>query len=593
MKGVQIPFTNIPKQKQIPKSYKFSEEDKIKVSLEITKFLSQRIIEKVNHVNGEFISNIFLRNKPNGEARVILDLTKLNKKVTYQHFKMFSLKTALDLTTQSAWMGTVDLKHAYYSVSIDKDFRKFLRFIWQGQLYEFTCMPNGLAVCPRIFTKLLKPIYAGLSEQGVISFPYIDDSFVIAKTEGECSMALELLCNELTQAGFCLNTNKSKLKPSQKVKFLGFYLDTISMEVSLTEEKVNKFREFAQFIIPRCKKIKIRMIAAIIGIMTAYSQGLKYARAHIKSLELNKNRALKLAKGNFERNMIISEQGLDDLNWWLNNINGLPQKMQLDETELIVSTDASLEGWGAQQGPINTGGRWLQSEEDDHINALELKAIYLGLRSLAKITNSHVKLLTDNNTALAYVRRMGGTKSPRCNEIAKMIWHWAETRNIWLTIQYIPSKENVTADRRSRKFHDHLEWSLSQNLFEQICDTWGMPEIDLFASRKNRKLPKYVSWHPEPDSWRVDAFSFDWDQHFFYAFPPFSMVARVARKLYQDGASAILVTPLWTTQPWLAAARRWAKQSITFQGAPNNLTHSGPLFAKGDVSSIPLAAFLF
>ena len=44
--------------------------------------------------------------------------------------------------------------------------KKFLRFIWEGELYEFTCLPNGLPCAPRIFTKILKPPLSTLHKQG-------------------------------------------------------------------------------------------------------------------------------------------------------------------------------------------------------------------------------------------------------------------------------------------------------------------------------------------------------------------------------------------------------------------------------------------
>jgi hypothetical protein len=73
----------------------------------------------------------------------------------------------------------VDLKQAYYSVSIAVSHRIFLRFRWKYTLYEFTRLLNGLAACPRIFTMLLKPIYAALSVKGFVSFPYIDDRLLL------------------------------------------------------------------------------------------------------------------------------------------------------------------------------------------------------------------------------------------------------------------------------------------------------------------------------------------------------------------------------------------------------------------------------
>lgn len=563
------------------------------INKEIDDFLNNKVIERAQHEQGEFISNIFLRPKPDGRSRIILDLTKLNQLVEYKHFKMFSLNTALDLITPHAWMGSVDLKQAYFSIPIAKEHRKYLRFIWNNCLFEFTCLPNGLSACPRIFTMLLKPIFAKLSDEGFIMFPYIDDSFVIAESEQTCKSALEGLCKELNLAGFTIHDKKSVLIPTKKLKFLGFNLDSEKMEVSLTGEKVEKFIKFANQIREAPRSLKIRKVAVLLGLMTAYSQGLQYGAAHIKGLEIDKNLALINANGNFERFMTISKEGWDDIDWWIVNIRGQPKAINSLNTAVQIATDASLQGWGACKGGHTAGGRWLQTESDDHINALELKAIWLALNSLTNKEDKQIELFTDNMTALAYIRRMGGTRSVRCNELARKIWRWAEQRGIWLTINYIPGKLNTIADAMSRQFQDHLEWSLSSEIFEEICKIWGVPDIDLFASRNNYKLSKYVSWLPEPEAWKVDAFSFRWSNSFFYVFPPFSMVGRVIRKLHLEKTSAVLVTPAWTTQPWLAAAKSWAREYVTFRAAENNLLYSGPLEPGGNVSSTPLVVFRF
>ena len=64
--------------------------------------------------------------------------------------------------------------------------REFLRFLWEGQMFQFVALPNGLASAPRIFTKILTPLYAKLREIGHECFPYIDNSFVVADTVEKC-----------------------------------------------------------------------------------------------------------------------------------------------------------------------------------------------------------------------------------------------------------------------------------------------------------------------------------------------------------------------------------------------------------------------
>ena len=55
-----------------------------------------------------------------------------------------------------------------------------LDIVQHGYKIEFkngpTCLPNGLASAPRIFTKIMKPIFASLRTMGFINASYIDDS---------------------------------------------------------------------------------------------------------------------------------------------------------------------------------------------------------------------------------------------------------------------------------------------------------------------------------------------------------------------------------------------------------------------------------
>ena len=592
-RGVFIPLIEEPIQRFVPFPLRMPQEEMEILDGEVLKLLQKGVIRHALHTKGEFLSNIFLRPKPNGDFRLILDLTKFNEFVEYQHFKMFSLATARDLLLPGAFMASIDLRDAYYTIPIAEEHCKFLRFLWRGELFEFICMPNGLAAAPRIFTRILKPVFSKLSEKGFVLFPYIDDSFVVAETDTECSIAVNELAALLKSLGFIIHVEKSVFQPTQKLKFLGFFLDSVNMLVHITPDKVEKFKNFVLELGSHGQKLKIRRVAVIIGLMTAYSPAVLYGSAHIKTLEIAKNKALFKARGDFEKLMVIPEIAWIDIDWWVRKIDISPCPIRLGKPDMEITTDASLQGWGAHTKHSGTGGRWLLTEGEAHINVLELKAVGLGLRSLISSQNLHVHVKTDNLTTLAYIRNMGGSKSPECNAVAKCIWEWAENRNIWLTVGYIPGKENILADEFSRNFKDHLEWSLNDIIFDSIVNNWGRPQVDLFASRRNFKVPKFVSWHPEPEAWRVDAFTFQWDKDYMYAFPPFSLVGRVARKLFYDKAHAILVAPTWTTQPWYAAAMKWSKQVMLFPREQHNLLHQGPLTEKGDVGSTPMTAFLF
>ena len=84
------------------------------------------------HEPGEFISSVFICCKKDGANRMILNLKDLNQHVQYYHFKMETLIDAIRLMTPNCFMGSVDLKDAYYSVPIAKTHQKFLKFKWDN-----------------------------------------------------------------------------------------------------------------------------------------------------------------------------------------------------------------------------------------------------------------------------------------------------------------------------------------------------------------------------------------------------------------------------------------------------------------------------
>ena len=64
----------------------------------------------------------------------------------------------------------------------------------------------------------------------------------------------------------------------------------------------------------------------------------------------------------------------------------------------------------------------------------------------------------------------------------------------------------------SRQFLHSAEWMLSDRAFSHILKKIGYPKVYLFASRANKKFPKYGK--PNPGSIAIDAFSVTCNFHF-------------------------------------------------------------------------------
>ena len=125
------------------------------------------------------------------------------------------------------------------------------------------------------------------------------------------------------------------------------------------------------------------------------------------------------------------------------------------------------------------------------------------------------------------------------------IWNRCSSGNIHLNISYVAGFLTVEADELSRglnlNLNEDLEWALDIDIFQEIVCRFGKPEIDLFASRLNHKLEKYISFRPDPNAMAVDAFSISWTKQYVYIFAPFSTLSMVLRKIVEDEAKALIL----------------------------------------------------
>ena len=523
------------------------------VEAEIQKLQDKGAIRMVNPCPGQYVSRIFLVPKKDGSSRLVVNLRPLNRFMLTAHFKMESLVMIKDLLQEGDWMGSIDLKDAYLSVTVCGEHRKLLRFSCMGTLYEFQSLPFGLCSAPRVFTKLLKPVLAMLRHQGIRLIMYLDDLLVMAQSKQELERQIHQIISLLELLGFVVNREKSQLLPTQVILYLGFLINSKEMKIKMADEKVTQLMALCSG--ARQKRIlSVRELATLLGKMTSTLPAIFQAPLWYRELQRLKNQALWKSES-FDDMVTLNEEALLELEWWSTKVNLVNGKsVRPRDPDLIVETDASLQGWGAVCRGIRTGGMWSQEERENHINYLELLAASFAVKAFTKDQeNVHVHVRMDNRTAVFYVNRMGGTRSPQVNRLAIQLWRWCLEKNLSLSAEYLPGVENCIADEESRSIQSSAEWKLQQGVFQQIVGTFGECTIDLFASRLNAQLEQYVSWRPDPGAVGTDALQLTWNKGTAYAFPPFCLIGRCLKKVREERASLVLVAPIWRSQPWYPA----------------------------------------
>ena len=564
--GVKLEFVETPWQNEPIPELRFSQTESNIVRKEVYNLQKKGVVIPVQHQEGEFISNIFLRQKKDKDKfRMIVNLTQLNNFVIYRHFKMESLDAALKMIEQGAWFGSLDFTDAYYSFKIHEDFRKFLRFSVDGNLMEMVGLPNGLGQAPRVFTRTLKVPLSVLRRDYNISITgYIDDTFLTNTNPNLLIQQLGQAAELFQDLGFMISTEKSVIKPTQEIEYLGFILNSKFMTISLPERKVQKIQKAVKKLMKK-QRPTIRLVSSILGILEATHPANRFCRLFTKQTLIARNNALRDNKGDYEAKMDMSPKILEELQWWVENTHLLHENIVPGNPTWELRTDSSMDGWGFfnPNTGLSGGGRWSESEQENHINYLEMKAIWLSLQTSCKEPpGTHIKVLTDNSTAVCTITKQGSSKSVMCHEMARNIWFWALEKNIWITIAHIPGVENIEADWESRNFHDDTEWELSAEIFQIICKKFGTPQMDLFASRLNHKLDKYVAWKPDPNAWEIDAYTFSWEGMYAYCFPPFCQIPRIIQKALADGAQLLLVVPLFYTRAWYTIWKKHISKEI-------------------------------
>jgi len=549
--GYTIPFRSIPTQSHEPTQREYTVLENSHIDICIAKLLNIGAIVNAQPEPDQFVSTIFAVPKSDGSFRLILNLKKINEYIDIVHFKMEDYRAVCNLLQEDSYMASVDLQDAYHLIPVLRDQQKYLRFRWRGKLYQYTCLPFGLATAPRVFTKVMRPVMASLRSEGNLSVQYLDDILLLGLTKMLCNINVQHTVSLLKRLGFLINVNKSELICKKRLKYLGFIFDTSNMTISLPPNKREKLMKLCRDSI-QCQRIKIRKIAELIGHLVAASPAVSYSGLYTRQLEFEKSQSLTITGDNYQAFMSLSIEARSDIEWWMRSLPCSKNLIRRDQFDYSIETDASPTGWGARYNDDRAHGFWDSSKSSLHINKLELEAAELGLHSFFKHTRSKSVLLRmDNTTAIAYINRLGGCRSHDLHTISKRIWSWCEANDLWISASYLTSAQNYFADKESRRVYDpDSEWSLNSNYFRHIEIEFGVPEIDLFASYLNFKCRKFISWHPDPSSSSVDAFTISWTGIKFYAFPPFCLIPRVLRKIRNDKARGIVVAPLWNSQPW-------------------------------------------
>ena len=343
-----------------------------------------------------------------------------------------------------------------------------------------------------------------------------------------------------------LNLEKSDLIPSHVATYLGIELDTLVGLARPSHKRVTNWLSVAEGFTAQQSPPAVQWLQ-VLGHLVSLEKLVPYGRIRIRPIQWQLRLHWIQSKEKSSKLIPLDLQSRFAILWWTNWDNlrrGVP--IGTVDVEYYLYTDSCTQGWGAHLQELTASGIWSQDQSQLHVNVLELQAIWLGLKAFSqRVENAKVALMSDNTSAVAYLRNQGGTKSLPMSDLATYICLWAEKRGMTLIPCHLPGHLNVLADHLSRRGQ-----ILNQTIADRIFRAWGRPFVDLFALRINTKLATYISPIREETSWKVDSLVQNWDGLYTYTYPPTSLIRACLNKVRTENVEIVLIVPGWPNQEW-------------------------------------------
>ena len=460
--------------------------------------INKNAVEPVENQNSlGFYNRLFLVPKPNNRWRPVLDLSTLNTFLNTGSFKMETPETIRTSLQAGEWVTSIDFKDAYFHIPIHSQSRKYMRFHLQGRSYQFKALPFGLSTVPMAFTVVAKEVKLMALQRGIRIHQYLDDWLVRASTDDTClqhTQTLVTLCQEL---GWLVNKEKSELAPKQVFNFVGYQFDLKEGNVRPTTERWQTLTDKIRSILsdPVCP---VRRFMSLIGLLAATEKQVHLGRLHMRPIQWHLKNNWRVPES-LEK-VIPVPNSHPHLRWWLEESNVLlGQPLHPLKHALQIFTDASKEGWGAHLDEHTARGTWSLPESKLHINHLELKAVFLALKEFQTLCcNKTVLIATDNTTVVAYINKGGDEVGLSvCPTVENPVLVYQTVGNPQGTSHPRPAEHDSRQAIQTWPDHSNRVVTSSRSVPSYML-RWHQPQVDLFATRFNNKLPQFVSLVPDP-----------------------------------------------------------------------------------------------
>ena len=398
-----------------------------------------------------------------------------------------------DLLIPGEWVSLIDLSDTYLHIPIHPNSRKYLRFCYKSQVFQFTSLPFRLATAPQVFTMIVKEVKLMALSRGLRIHQYLDDWLIRSQSQEEAQVNTQAVVDLTQSLGWIINQEKLELKPTQV-----FFVHGLRIPPRFSPCKTHS-REMAQTSgfdpttqVKTCFDCKMFDVSNWVASLNG-ENGPGGTPSH--------------------EALSVSSQGALEIS----SVAGQPPSLDRSHCSPPRLVAKSLKRDercrpSSQRPQYPTLYQRLKRRLGHSLRSKFHKGSVV--RSGKKATHKCPRI----EGGLPGPSRLQGPV-PESNSVS--CDGQLNSGSLHQQTRHVLGCLNVMADLLSRSNQvQSTEWSLHPQVFKQICQKWFTPHVDLFATHLNHKLPLYVSLIPDPRAWDIDARNINWTNLTAYAYPP-------------------------------------------------------------------------
>jgi hypothetical protein len=367
-----------------------------------------------------------------------------------------SAVSIVKLLGASCLMAKIDLEHAYKQIGVRQQDWCLLGSTWpndrgETQYFFDTVLPFGGRSSAALFNAFADGLEHIMYKNGVSHLiHYLDDMFTagLANTD-ECFNNMTTMLDTCTDCGVAVNPKKI-IPPTTEIEFLGVIIDSVRMELRMSETRLDSIKNELQWWLGRKVGSK-RALLSLIGKLVFLCRVIQPGRTFLRRLISLSTRATQLY-----HKLKLNSMAREDILWWIRCVDQWNRKsVFLDDlwstsAELNFYTDASGYGIGGVYRDLWFAQEFTTEHSRRSIAWRELYAVVVACRLWGPLLTGRRMLLQCDNESVVSIVNTGTSKCDLVMELVRSLFDTVVQHNFDLKLVHIPGVDNIAADMLSR-----------------------------------------------------------------------------------------------------------------------------------------------